>query len=220
MPLKIGIDLDNVVITTTKTLCDYINERLPVNLKMEDITTYSIEEALPEQYRWVVEAGFRDKNMWKGVELILHAALILELLYKEGHKLYFITSSLPENLYMLYKEGHKLYFITSSLPENLYKKINHLSRNLSFLPDDYVLKHTINAQDKSMINVDVLIDDCLGHAIHPERKYWSIVMDYPWNQTDKPIPCFSRAKNWIEVYHQIHEIESLIKENENDDVSP
>ena len=26
MPLKVGIDLDNVVITTTKTLCDYIND--------------------------------------------------------------------------------------------------------------------------------------------------------------------------------------------------
>ena len=199
MPLKIGIDLDNVVISTTRTLCNYINERLPVNLKMEDITTYSIEEALPEQYRWIVEAGFRDKTMWKGVELIPHAALMMELLYKEGHK---------------------LYFITSSLPENLYKKINHLSHNLVFLPDGYVLKHTINTQDKSMLNVDILVDDCLGHAIHPERRYWSIVMDYPWNQIDKPIPCLSRAKNWIEAYHQVHEVESLIKEGENDDITP
>jgi 5'(3')-deoxyribonucleotidase len=199
MPLKIGIDLDNVVISTTRTLCNYINERLPVNLKMEDITTYSIEEALPEQYRWIVEAGFRDKTMWKGVELIPHAALMMELLYKEGHK---------------------LYFITSSLPENLYKKINHLSRNLVFLPDGYVFKHTINTQDKSMLNVDILVDDCLGHAIHPERRYWSIVMDYPWNQIDKPVPCLSRAKNWIEAYHQVHEVESLIKEDDNDDVTP
>ena len=54
MPLKIAIDLDCTVLNTTERLVEYINERVPVNLKIEDITSYNIEAALPEQYQWIV----------------------------------------------------------------------------------------------------------------------------------------------------------------------
>jgi 5'(3')-deoxyribonucleotidase len=47
MSLKIAIDLDCTVLNTTERLVEYINERVPVNLKIEDITSYSIEAALP-----------------------------------------------------------------------------------------------------------------------------------------------------------------------------
>lgn len=193
--MKIAIDLDNTIIRTTATLVHYINERLPVNLKMSDITTYSIESALPEQYRWIVEAGFRDKLMWKEVTLLPSAVEVIELLYNEGHD---------------------IWFATSSLPENLRKKINHLSRNLPFFPEDFVWKHTINLQDKSLLNVDVLIDDCLGYLLHPDRKYVSIVLDYPWNQTESNIPNLLRAYSWWGIYDRIKTIETFIKENENE----
>lgn len=193
--MKIAIDLDNTIIRTTATLVHYINERLPVNLKMSDITTYSIESALPEQYRWIVEAGFRDKLMWKEVTLLPSAVEVIELLYNEGHD---------------------IWFATSSLPENLRKKINHLSRNLPFFPEDFVWKHTINLQDKSLLNVDVLIDDCLGYLLHPDRKYVSIVLDYPWNQTEGNIPNLLRAYSWWGIYDIIKTIETLLKENENE----
>ena len=190
--MKIAIDIDNTIIRTTATLVHYINERLPVNLKMSDITTYSIESALPEQYRWIVETGFRDKLMWKEVTLLPSAVEVIELLYNEGHD---------------------IWFATSSLPENLRKKINHLSRNLPFFPEDFVWRHTINLQDKSLLNVDVLIDDCLGYLLHPDRKYVSIVLDYPWNQTKGNIPNLLRAYSWWSIYDNIKLIESLIKEN-------
>ena len=190
--MKIAIDIDNTIIRTTATLVHYINERLPVNLKMSDITTYSIESALPEQYRWIVEAGFRDKLMWKEVALLPSAVEVIELLYNERHD---------------------IWFATSSLPENLRKKINHLSRNLPFFPEDFVWRHTINLQDKSLLNVDVLIDDCLGYLLHPDRKYVSIVLDYPWNQTKGNIPNLLRAYSWWSIYDNIKLIESLIKEN-------
>lgn len=193
--MKIAIDLDNIVINTTETLVNYINERLPVNLKISDITTYSIESALPEQYRWIVEAGFRDKLMWKEVTLLPSAVEVIELLYNEGHD---------------------IWFATSSLPENLRKKINHLSRNLPFFPEDFVWRHTINLQDKSLLNVDVLIDDCLGYLLHPDRKYVGIVLDYPWNQTEGSILNLFRAYSWWGIYDNIKMIETLLKENENE----
>lgn len=193
--MRIALDLDNTVISTTETLVNYINERIPVNLKMSDITTYSIEAALPEQYRWIVENGFTDKNMWKKVELLPHVGQVLE---------------------WIYREGHEIWFATSSLPENLRKKINHLARNLSFLPDGYVWRHTINIHDKYLLDVDVLVDDCAEHLLHPSRKYYSIAIDYPWNQTEGAIPMFTRASNWFEVWSKIHMIEALLGENEDD----
>ena len=197
MPLKIAIDLDCTVLNTTERLVEYINERVPVNLKIEDITSYSIEAALPEQYQWIVDSGFRDKEMWRGVQVLPYAADVIK---------------------KLYDEGHEIFFATSSLPENLRKKINHLSRNLHFFPKDYVWQHTINTQCKQIIKLDVLVDDGLFNLLG-DREYVSICVDMPYNQTSEYIPNFYRAYNWDDIYCKIKMIESLIKEND-DDVTP
>lgn len=185
--MKIGIDIDCVCVNTTECLVNYINERLPVNLKLNDITTYSIEAALPEQYRWIVDAGFRDSKMWKKIEMIPYCA---------------------ETIEQLYKDGFEIYFVTSSLPENLRKKINHLTRNMPFFPKDFVWRHTINIQDKSLLDLDILIDDYLGHLLNERRHYRSIALDYPWNQLDESNEPndFYRCKNWREIYYLIKDI--------------
>lgn len=195
MSIKIAIDLDCTVLNTTECLINYINERLPVNLKMEDITTYSIEAALPQQYRWIVNAGFRDKEMWKGVKVLPYAANVIK---------------------QLYDEGFELFFATSSLPENLRKKINHLARNM-FLPKEYIEKHTINISDKYLLNVDILIDDCLDHLGNAKRNYYSMIFDYPWNRGDiDKQPCTTRVYDWLGVYTAVKEIAELLKENEDE----
>lgn len=186
--MKIGIDLDNICVNTTQTLLDYINARLPVDLKLSDITTYYIEAALPQQYRWIVDSGFRDSIMWKRVKMIKGCAAYIE---------------------KLYADGHEIYFVTSSLPENLRKKIKHLTRNMDFFPDDYVWRHTINIQDKSLLDIDILIDDCLDHLTAPNRHYHSIVLDYPWNQVDFIPPRFARAHNWKEIYEEVQNVTAL-----------
>jgi len=193
--MKIAIDLDGVVVNTPFAMIEYINERLPIHLEINNIKTYRIEDALPKPFQWVVENGFRDALFWKKVAMIPQAA---------------------ETIERLYREGNSIWFATSSLPENLRKKINHLSRNLPFLPKDFVWRHTINLQDKSLLDVDVLIDDCLGHLLHPDRKYVGIVLDYPWNQTEGNIPNLLRAYSWWGIYDRIKTIETFIKENENE----
>ena len=188
MAIKLGVDIDNICVNTTESLVEYINERVPVNLKMSDITTYYIENALPDQYKWIVASGFRDRDMWKKVKLLQDCDVALN---------------------MLYDQGYEIYFVTSSLPENLRKKINHLSRNMQFFPKDYVWQKTINMQDKSLLNLDILIDDCLWHLLAPNRLYKSICLDYPWNQveeTDEPND-FYRAYDWRQIYHLIKAIE-------------
>jgi 5'(3')-deoxyribonucleotidase len=138
--MKVAVDIDNVLVDTSRAVIDYINERIPINLKMEDIHDYYIEKALPEQYRWVIKFAFEDKEMWKKVKVIPEAV---------------------DYLRKLYDEGHEIYFVTSSLPSNLYKKIKHLERNLEFFPKNYIKKYTINTSIKQIIRADVLVDDCL-----------------------------------------------------------
>ena len=193
--MKLSIDLDNTILNTTECVLSFINKRIPVDLKISDITTYSIEDALPPRFKWIVEDSFTNKNMWKNIELLPDSAEIIE---------------------KIYNDGHEIWFATSSLPENLRKKINHLTRNLPFFPEGYVQSHTINIQDKYLLNVDVLIDDAPVHLWHKDRKYYSIAMSYPWNESETAdkMPMFTRAKNWTEVYNRIKMIESLVKEND------
>jgi 5'(3')-deoxyribonucleotidase len=197
MRLTIGFDLDGVVVDSPQQVVNFVNERLRLNLCMDDFKTYSMEDALPDQYKWIIDTAFKSADMWKKVGLIDGAY---------------------DTIKKLWEEGYEIYFITASLPENLRKKINHLSRNLHFFPKDYVWQHTINTQCKQIIKLDVLVDDGLFNLLG-DREYVSICVDMPYNQTSEYIPNFYRAYNWDDIYCKIKMIESLIKENKDDDVT-
>ena len=191
MKLILGFDLDGVVVDSPQKVVSYVNERLGLGLTMDDFTTYSMEDALPDQYKWIISAAFKDPEMWRTVTLIDGAY---------------------ETLKRLYEEGYEIWFVTSSLPSNLRKKINHLARNLDFLPKDYVWLHTINTQNKQMIRLNVLTDDGLFN-LTGDRSYTSICFDMPYNQTDDwLIPDFYRAYSWRDVYGYIKALEKKVTE--------
>lgn len=198
MPLRIGFDLDGVVVDSPQQVVNYVNERLGLNLCMNDFKTYSMEDALPDQYKWIIDTAFKDSAMWKKVGLIDGAYNTLK---------------------KVWNEGHEIYFVTSSLPQNLKKKIGHLARSLDFFPKDFVWRHTINTQYKQILKLDIHVDDALFNLLG-DREYVSICVDMPYNQTSEHIPNFYRAYNWDDIYCKIKMIESLIKEDENDDVTP
>jgi len=183
MILDIGIDLDGTLVNSPEMVLEFINERLPLNLTIEDITSYCIEDALPEQYKWIVNTAFKSPEMWKKVQFYDGAAEVVN---------------------QLYRDGHRLWFATSSLPQNLRKKINHLARNIE-VPNNYVESHTINIQKKQLLRFDVMVDDALYQLIG-NRTYTSICIDKPYNQTDVYIPNFYRAHDWEQAYKVISQI--------------
>ena len=63
----LGFDLDGVVVDSPQKVVIYINERLGLNLTMDNFTTYCMEDALPDQYKWIVSAAFKDPEMWRTV---------------------------------------------------------------------------------------------------------------------------------------------------------
>jgi 5'(3')-deoxyribonucleotidase len=186
MKLIIGVDIDNVCVNTAEAVLEWLAEMGAPKKTINDIKTYWIERNFPPEYDKLIKESFESKSMWKKVKLI------------DGTK---------EYLKRLYIDGHELYFCTSSLPQNLRKKIKHLTRSLGFLSPEYVDSHTINIHKKQLLNIDVLIDDCIEN-LTGDRSYISICYKYPWNENvvlsevEKYRTYF--ANNWNEIYDIIY----------------
>lgn len=183
--MRLAIDVDNVLCETTIQIISFINERLPnINLKMEDLTSYWIEDALPKEYEWIVPLAFEQSCVWKKVKIIDGATKYLE---------------------KLFSEGVELYFATATTAENFKKKIGFLERNFTFLPKGYVKEHAISIKHKQLLDVDYLIDDFENNLIG-RRRYKSIVYDYPWNRNLKDNgDTIRRVYNWEMIYNIIME---------------
>lgn len=190
--MKIGIDIDNVICTTSEAVVEYLNERLPITLSLDDINEYWMEKSIPEQYRWAVGLAFHDSAMWKKVKMIEGAA---------------------EGIETLYKKDDEIFFVTSTTPDNLKKKIKFLKRNLPFLSGDYINDHIITIKQKTLLNLDIMIDDYLDNLIG-ERSYYSICLDYPWNRKIAANTSnFIRVKNWEEIVQTVDIYFTLRKKN-------
>lgn len=183
--MRIGIDIDNIIVNTTETVLKYINERIPVQLELEDIKEYRIENALPDQYKWIVEMAFHDSTMWRQVHLI--------------HGVY-------DNIKKLYEDGHEIFFVTSTTATNFRKKLNHLNRTFDFFPEDYVRLHSISIYLKQLLKLDILIDDCMTNLIGNNPEYKGICLEYPWNYDN---PCIYRTDSWDKIYSIIELYDSL-----------
>lgn len=183
--MRVAVDVDNVICGTTIEIINFINERLPnINLTMEDLISYWIEDALPPQYEWIVSLAFEQSCVWKKVKIIEGAA---------------------ENLEKLYNDGVELYFATATTAENFKKKISFLERSFPFFPKGYVKEHAISIKCKQILDVDYLIDDYADNLIGP-RRYKSIVYDYPWNRELKDNgDTIRRVYNWNMAYDIIKE---------------
>jgi 5'(3')-deoxyribonucleotidase len=180
--LKIAIDIDDTICDTVTQLIEYINERIPVNLKMEDIQTYWIEDCIPDQFKWIVDDCYHNSRFWKRVGVLPAAQEYIE---------------------KLYNDGHEIYFATATTADNFRKKIKFLERYLTFFPTGYIEQNSICIRNKQLLSVDYLIDDSLSN-LTGKRRYFSICLDYPWNRSDYyDAGGFFRAKDWKEIYEFI-----------------
>lgn len=189
MGLIIGVDVDNVLCDTSERVLKYVNERAGTNLHIEDITEYYMENFLPDEYKPLISQAFHDKEMWRNVTLLPNAKECIE---------------------KLRQLGHDIYFVTATTFANINKKSSFLRKHFPQIDIDNKL---INIRNKQMLRLDVMIDDYLENLLY-DRTYYSIVFDYPWNQTKESTPMFTRVKDWHEAVQKIIMIESLIKENE------
>lgn len=198
MALTIMVDIDGILNTLDTTVLEVYNEDSGDNLCPEDVTEYHIEKFVKPKYRDNFKNYFLDKRVWQRIEVVEHACEVLE---------------------KLWNEGYNLIFVTKTECENMVKKRNWLNRNFPFMGADNIRKRLYSAPKKQLIRADIAIDDGLFNLIG-DRTYYSICFDKPYNQTDELIPCFTRVYDWLDVYTAVHEITDLLKENEDDDVTP
>lgn len=197
MNLLIAVDIDNCLNNLTECVLEVYNADSGDNLSLSDITAYHIENFVKPTYKDKFYQYFLDRNVWKKIKVQPHCREIIA---------------------KLHNEGHRVIFVTTTEPENLPKKKNWLIRNFPFLD---IRKSLFSCPIKQLIKCDILIDDCIANVIGG-REYYSILLTYPWNRDESldSEPMLTRARDWNEIYERIHMIESLLKENDNNDISP
>lgn len=181
--MKIAVDIDNTLCNTTEALCEQFNAYTGDNFTLEDIKTYCIEDWVKPQYKSLIPALFHDANMWKRIKQLPYCKEVLE---------------------RLVKEGHEIYYATSTTTKNLKKKKAWLQRNFPFINAEESL---IRIRNKQLLNVDIMIDDCADYLI--DSKYKGILLDYTWNRSlvcDKTNTF--RAYDWIDVYNIIERLKT------------
>ena len=190
----IGIDVDNVVCNTTESVLAQHYADTGEKLTLDDIKTYYIENYVYDDYKDDFHLIFYKKEMWKRVKVIPHCVEVIK---------------------RLHDRGEKIYFVTSTEPQNIAKKASFLQRTFPFLD---IRKCLITTHCKQMIGVDILIDDYEINLIN--GAYFGILMDYSWNRNfdDAAYDKIYRVFDWLQVEPMIEYIEKVkyIKENKND----
>lgn len=198
MALTIMIDIDGVLNNLDTAVIEVYNEDSGDNLSPQNVTEYHIENFVKPEYKESFYKYFLDKRVWQRINAI---------------------DGCQDVIKKLWDEGYNIIFVTKTECENLVKKRNWLNRTFPFIGANNMRKILFSAPNKQLILADIAIDDSLDNLLG-DRTYYSICYDKPYNRTDKPIPMFSRAYNWGDVYNKVHMITSLIKENDDDDVTP
>ena len=180
--LIIGVDIDNVLNNLCEAALSVYNFDSQDNLKVEDITSYYIEDFIKTAYQKTFFQYFIDSRVWKRIKVV------------EGCQ---------EYLAKLYNDGHTILFITSTEPENLGKKARWLTRNFPYMN---IRKSLFSCPTKQhMGEIDLLIDDY--HRNLDNAKYKGILFDAPWNRKFECPSSIVRCKTWKEIYETIRKME-------------
>lgn len=174
--MKIGIDFDNILSNTTSAYLDLFNKLVSTNYTMEDIRDWDMRKVLPEKYKYLIETLWNNKELWDNIKPLNESQIYVNLLSKE----------------------HEVYIVTATGLQTVDNKFSWLWKNYPFLDKDKF----IIANDKTMIDLDVLIDDYQNNLLG--GKYKGILFTYPWNEDfNAEQNDIIRVRNWTEAYKVI-----------------
>lgn len=187
--MVIGVDIDNCILSTAEAVLEQHYADTGEKLTLNDIKSYYIENHVSEEYRDDFHLIFLKKEMWKRAKVIPNCVEVIK---------------------RLHNQGHQIYFVTSTEAKNVAKKSSFLQRTFPFLD---IRKCLITTPYKQIINLDVLIDDCIDNVIF--ASYYSIIMDYPWNHNydDAGNDKTYRVFNWLQVEPMLEVITKIMAES-------
>jgi 5'(3')-deoxyribonucleotidase len=184
---KIAIDFDETLFPTLNKVIEVYNMRHDVGIELSQITTYHLHDSLPPEVADELLELFVDKNIYDCLQPYKGAVRAVKTLVEQGHEIYIATSTDVRN--MEWKE-------------------ELLQKHFPFIPK----KNLIRIHNKSLLNVDVIVDDKLDNlkSTFADR----ICFDQPWNRDEETDWVYSiyRIHHWGEIINVINTIERKNKE--------
>lgn len=185
--MTICFDIDNTMNDLTEKAITLYNSRYNKNIQMSDLATYNFYDCLSKEDADGIVDLFKNKDLWDSLKPLPYSQEIMK---------------------KLVKQGHKILLATATDPINFEWKCNWVSRYFGFIPTDNIIR----IMDKSLLQIDVMVDDHLSNLISNicER----VCMDYPWNRDlgKDYVYDIKRAYSWNDVINIINNIEKEMRE--------
>lgn len=189
--MKLGFDLDEVVVALCDALTKYINDKFDLGWTVEDFKVFNL---LHNKYS--DDEEYNDKIAKDIIEVVSGIEFQLTAKPCEGA---------TEFIRRMKKEGNSIHFITN-------RKYGKEDRSAKWLREYKIPFDSINhvgfGAEKGrfgrILNLDFYIDDCEEHleSMYKYKKRWNkglALMDRPWNRDSIDGSRFIRIKNWKEL---------------------
>lgn len=189
--MRLGFDLDEVVVALCDVLLDQMNEEFDLNWTINNFTIYDL---LKNTYH--EDEEHNGKIAKRAIEIVSNIDLqITAKPYEEA----------PLFIRRLKKEGHTVHFITA-------RKLGEEAKTADWLrkykiPFDSI-HHLGYGGEKGRVgralNLDFYIDDHEEHleSMYRYKKRWAkglALMTKPWNIDSYDASKFTRINNWLEL---------------------
>lgn len=179
MKRKLAVDIDNTIWDLVTPWLNYYNRRHNDDVKYEDVTEYSFFDIIKNITREEMLGLLNENEFWSEVKPYPSS-------YKYLKKL---------------NDEFELYIATSTSYRTPREKFDKLFTFFDFLTEDQL----ITISKKQLLNVDIMIDDCVDCLIN--GNYTRILIDTPYNR-DVADNTLIRVKDLKDAYEFLQGIKN------------
>jgi len=193
--MKLGFDLDEVVVDLTSELCDYLAIRYGIEWSVDDFINYGFYDCCfdidPEVNKSIASSVLEranDAEFQFQAAPVEGACEVLNKLKKAGHTLHFITSRPKQNQPWTFKWLRKY-----DIPFDSVDVIGHSEHKGLY---------------GRKLDLDMYVDDLERHLVSmlTYKKRWRkglILLDKPWNSANYDGSKFIKLNNWQEILRHV-----------------
>ncbi|MGN5457056.1 MAG: hypothetical protein ACI4XN_13755 [Candidatus Kurthia intestinigallinarum] len=179
--MTIVCDVDQVLNNLTEVMLEIFNERYGTSYAMEDLTDFNLENVLSPEEAYNAKAIFNSPDIWDKVKPLPGS---------------------QEGLQKLINNGHLVYLVTNNCPDTYGEKVAWIKRYFPFVDNSKI----VCMADKWVMKCDVMLDDCYSTLI-AKPYYHRILMDYPWNRSNKDfVYDIHRCNDWPQILDVINKL--------------
>ena len=156
--MNIGIDIDCVCNNLVEEWLFRLNNKYNLNVKYDDITSYSISQFFPTLSQEQIYEPLNDNDMWNSLVPRQDSIKYIKQLQDDGHEIKLITAT-------------DVHFMPV--------KCKWILKHYPFINE----KDIWMVFDKTWIKADILLDDCVANL--QGSSYLGICYSQPWNTAYK-----------------------------------